>query len=196
MHINTGKGSADVADVWASFLKGDEEAYSCIIRKFARPLFNYGIRFSSDRDLIKDCIQDVFFDLWNKRDRISETSYVQAYLFKSIRHRIIREKSKWEQMESLENVPFLGEFNIETKIIEEQSNREINDRIARVFNSLPQRQKEIVYLRFYENLGHDKICTIMGLTRQSVYNLLQKALHKMRKEWVTVALYSFFYLYR
>lgn len=192
MHINTGKGLADAADVWARFLKGDEDAYSCIIRRFARPLFNYGIRFSSDRDLIKDCMQDVFFDLWNKRSRISETSYVQAYLFKALRLRIFRERSKWEPMESVEDIPFLGEFDIEMKIIEEQSNKEINERIKRVFNSLPRRQKEIVYLRFYENMAHDKICTVMGLTRQSVYNLLQKALNKMRKEWVTIALFYFF----
>lgn len=189
MHVKTGNGFVDVRELWASFLKGDEEAYSSLMRRFTRPLFNYGIRFSSDRDLVKDCIQDIFFDLWTKRSRISETAYVQAYLFKSLRLRIMRERTKWEQAETLDNAPFLAEFNIETRLIEEQSNRELKERVQKVFNSLPQRQKEIVYLRFYENLNHDRICTVMGLTKQSVYNLLQKALIKMRKEWEIVTLF-------
>ncbi|WP_374163985.1 RNA polymerase sigma factor [Arcticibacter sp. MXS-1] len=191
MQIKTEQGFVDVRELWTRFLQGDEEAYNCIMRSFARPLFNYGIRFSTDRDLVKDCIQDVFFDLWNKRSRISETAYVQAYLLKSLRLRILRERKKWDPMESLETIPFAADFGIEMKMIEDQSNLELRQRVKKVLNTLSERQKEIVYLRFYQSLSHDKISLVMGLTRQSAYNLLQKALIKMRKEWETAALVLF-----
>jgi RNA polymerase sigma factor (sigma-70 family) len=49
-----------------------------------------------------------------------------------------------------------------------------------LINVLPKRQKEIIYLKFFENLGREEIADIMQISPQAVSNLLQKALKNLR----------------
>ncbi len=175
---------SDDQELWENFRAGSSVAYNELIRKYSNPLFRYGVRFVGDEDFVKDCIQDVFFELWNRRENIRPTASVKSYLFKSIRLRIFREKSKWTSCESLDdNYSFFIEFNVETKLIEEQTSKEVRARITRILNKLPKRQKEVLYLRFYEGLDHDRISQVMGLNKQSVYNLLHEAIQHLKEVW-------------
>jgi RNA polymerase sigma factor (sigma-70 family) len=170
--------------LWNSFRSGNEEAYTCLMEAFMNPLYRYGIRFVHDEDFIKDCIQDVFFELWNRRDKISATPYVKSYLFKSLRLRIFREQSKWKGAEALdENYQFAVELDMETTMIELQSSEAVKFKMERILNDLPRRQREILYLRFYEELDQHRIAEIMGLNPQSAYNLLHESILRLRKHW-------------
>ncbi|MBB6126537.1 RNA polymerase sigma factor [Mucilaginibacter lappiensis] len=175
----------DDSELWDLFRDGDEVAYTKLIQKYSKPLFNYGYRIYQDKDFLKDCIQDVFLELWNRRLRISPTPAVKWYLFKAVRLRIFRDQSKWNRSEELdENYEFLVEFNIESKMITDLETKNLSSRIQQVLNALPPRQREIMYLRFYENLDFDNISQIMEISKQSVHNLLQKAYKNFRTEWV------------
>jgi RNA polymerase sigma factor (sigma-70 family) len=170
--------------LWGRFRNGEADAYTELMQLYINRMFRYGMRLSADEDLVKDCIQDVFFELWNRRERIKDTPSVNAYLFKSLRLRIHRERPKWNYAESLDdNYHFTVEYTIETKLIEEQSLREEHIKLENILNSLPKRQKEILYLRFYENLDQAQIAEVMGLNRQSVYNLMNHTLAVLRQVW-------------
>ena len=179
----------DDSELWDLFRAGDEVAYTQLIKKYSKVVFNYGFRICQDKDFLKDCVQDVFLELWNRKERISPTPAVKWYLFKAVRLRIFREQSKWHIGEPLdENYEFLVEFNIETKIITDLENLELSNKIRQVLNTLPPRQREIMYLRFYEGLDFDSIAQIMEISKQSVHNLLQKAYKNFRSEWLVVLL--------
>ncbi|MEO8885751.1 MAG: sigma-70 family RNA polymerase sigma factor [Mucilaginibacter sp.] len=170
-------------DLWFSFRNGDQKAYTLLLRSHANILFSYGCKFSKDEDFIKDCIQDVFFELWNRRDKISQAANVKAYLFKSLRLRIFREQSKWRSSESFEDsILFKDEFNIESHLIQEQTTKEISGKLQTILTTLTERQKEILYLHFFEDMDHAGIARIMGLNRQSVYNLLYRSITTLRKK--------------
>ena len=169
--------------LWLCFRGGDHNAYNLLLRKHANTLFSYGCRFSKDEDFIKDCIQDVFFELWNRREKISQAVSVKAYLFKSLRLRIFREQSKWNNSDSFEDTfLFKDEFNIESHLIQEQTTKEISAKLQTMLTSLTERQKEILYLHFFEDVDHDGIGRIMGLNKQSVYNLLYRSITTLRKK--------------
>jgi RNA polymerase sigma factor (sigma-70 family) len=179
--------AADDSELWDLFRAGDEVAYTRLIKKYSKILFNYGFRICQDKDFLKDCIQDVFLELWNRRLKISPTQAVKWYLFKAVRLRIFREQSKWNRNETPdENYTFLVEFNIESKMITDLETMELGTRIKQVLNGLPPRQREIMYLRFYENLDFENISQIMEISKQSVHNLLQKAYKNFRAEWVVL----------
>jgi len=170
-------------DLWQSFRNGDHSAYTSLLRKHANILFSYGCKFSKDEDFIKDCIQDVFFELWNRREKISQAANVKAYLFKSLRLRMFREQSKWNNSESFEDsVLFKDEFNIESHLIQEQTSKEISNKLQTILTTLTDRQKEILYLHFFEDMDHAGIARIMGLNRQSAYNLLYRSIVTLRKK--------------
>lgn len=181
----TGKETiADDQLLWNNFREGDPVAFTALIEKYSNPLFGYGNRFIQDKDFIKDCIQDVFFELWNRRQNINPTASVKSYLFKSLRLRIFREKGKWTSSETLaDDYCFEIEFNVETKLIEAQTADEFRLKMTHLLNTLPKRQKEILYLRFYEGLDHTRISQVMGLSKQSAYNLLHESIVHLKEVW-------------
>jgi len=170
--------------LWSDFRAGDHGAYTQLIQNYFKQMFTYGIRLNKDRDFVKDCIQDVFYDLWKRRSRTSQVESVKSYLFTAVRNRIYREQKKWNiTTEVTDDYAFDAEINIEVRIIEDQNTVELKRKIEGILNNMPPRQKEILYLRFYENMDHTKIAEIMGLNHQVVYNLLHKALLRLRKDW-------------
>ncbi|HEY0244811.1 MAG TPA: sigma-70 family RNA polymerase sigma factor [Mucilaginibacter sp.] len=180
--------------LWLCFREGNHKAYTLLLRNHANLLFSYGSKFSKDEDFVKDCIQDVFFELWNRRENIKQAASVKAYLFKSLRLRIFREQSKWNNTEFFEDSQiFEDDFNIEAHLIHEQTSKEIADKLKEVLASLSQRQKEILYLHFFENVDHDGIAKIMGLNRQSVYNLLYRSICSLRKKTEFISFFNKLY---
>jgi RNA polymerase sigma factor (sigma-70 family) len=180
--------------LWLCFREGDHEAYALLLRHHANLLFNYGSKFSKDEDFIKDCIQDVFFELWNRREKIKQAACVKAYLFKALRLRIFREQSKWNNTELFEGSQIIDEyFNIEAHLIHEQTSTEIAVKLKEILGSLPQRQKEILYLHFFEDVDHEEIARIMGLNRQSVYNLLYRSICALRKKTELISFFNKLY---
>ena len=183
-------GKSD-SEIWDLYRSGDQDAYNILIKRYTKPLIIYGFRVSQDRDFAKDCVQEVFLDLWKKRERINAVQAVKAYLFKCVRFKIFRDRSLWKDNEVIEdNNQFAVEFNIETKLIEDADLRELSLKIKNILNSLPPRQQEVMYLRFFENLTLDQISEAMNISKQSVNNLLQKAYKNFRSEWVVLLLLS------
>ena len=170
--------------LWSNFKAGNHDAYTIIIQRYFKPMFIYAIRLSKDQDFVKDCIQDVFYNLWKRRENISHAESVKSYLFTAIRFRIYREQKKWNNFDELnDDYAFDAEISIEVKLIEDQNTVELKRKLETVLRNMPPRQKEILYLRFYENMDHGRIAQIMGLNQQVVYNLLHKSLLRLRKDW-------------
>ena len=149
-----------------------------------RNLFIYGTKFRKDHEFVKDCLQDLFLQLWKNRETVGATNYVKSYLFKCVRNKICRElhKNRWHlQTTQLDdNYYFDVEFSIEHHLIREQTLRETANVFSEALNKLPKRQKEIIYLRFYQDVEISQIAHIMDIHVQSVYNLLHKALSNLR----------------
>jgi RNA polymerase sigma factor (sigma-70 family) len=179
-----------ILQLWSDFRLGNERSYAELMRIFSNPMYRYGIRFIDNPDFVKDCIQDVFFELWNRRDKIRQAECVKSYLYKALRLRIFREKPKWKQAEPLENnYEFMIEFDVESNIISEELSQEIYHKLQSILGSLPKRQKEILYLRFYEGMSQEKIAEVMDLNRQSVYNLMHDSILSLRKYWAKSPVY-------
>jgi RNA polymerase sigma factor (sigma-70 family) len=182
-----------VLQLWSDFRLGNEVSYTGLMRIFSNPMYKYGIRFIDDPDFVKDCIQDVFFELWNRRDKIRQAECVKSYLYKALRLRIFRERSKWKPAEFIEdNYEFMIEFDVESNIINEEVSQEIYHKLEKILGDLPKRQKEILYLRFYEGMSPEKIAEVMDLNRQSVYNLMHESIISLRKYWAKSPVYYCF----
>ena len=75
--------------IWNRFLAGDNEAFSEVYQKYVQSLFLYGLQFTSDRELVKDSIHDLFVKLYNGRNNISEIKNVKIYLFVLLKNILI-----------------------------------------------------------------------------------------------------------
>lgn len=171
--------------LWNEYRGGNADAFGALVRVHYPDLFHYGTRFTRDAELVKDCLQDLFLELWINRETISETSFVKYYLLKSLRRKLSRRIGRsrytgsWEELhfETL----FAGSPGVESSIIREEGLLELARKMRSALSGLSKRQQEVVYLRFYVDADIEEIAEIMSVNRQSVYNLLHDALKKLKK---------------
>jgi RNA polymerase sigma factor (sigma-70 family) len=165
---------------------GDEKALGALMKLFYVPIYNYACRFSQDEQLVKDCIQEVFISLWQRRDSATAISSPKYYLLRAVKNKIVKaigKNAKTINSGSLDEYDFKVEFSTEYMLIEKQISAENAARLLEILSQLPARQKEFVYLKFYHQLDHEQIAALMNINRQSVYNLLHESLQKLRKFW-------------
>jgi RNA polymerase sigma factor (sigma-70 family) len=167
------------------FKTDDKQAFEMLMERYYQSLFQYGSKLSIDRELVKDCLQDLFLDLWEKRQNLAQIDCVKAYLFMSVRNNLIRRIKKESILQDLPEGSFFSDENLSPEInyiFAETDNWQFQ-RLQASIESLPKRQRESLYLRYYENLSYDEIAQIMGLQRQAVANYIQYALQKLRNFW-------------
>jgi RNA polymerase sigma factor (sigma-70 family) len=172
--------------VWASFRNSNRKALDYIFEKYVRLLYVYGGKIVKDQALVEDCIQDLFVELWNKRQILGDTDNIKFYLFKSLRRRIIRRLSVDQRLQAghfKEDHQYDKEveFPIEFNIIQEQVDHDQEMLLKKALASLSERQREAIYLKFYEKLPYHQIAGVMNLDIRSAYNLVGKAIDSLRK---------------
>jgi RNA polymerase sigma factor (sigma-70 family) len=182
---NTAPGPDDENYLWRQLLQGDKTALARIMHCYTDSLFNYGTRFSTDKPLVEDCIQDLFIEIWKRKESLATTVHLKSYLFSSLRRMVLRKNKGLKKVRIISLGPdefngFNCEFSIDHTIIKHEESRIIAQKLQQMITALPKRQKEIVYLKFFENLDREGIGDIMQISPQAVSNLLQKALKKLR----------------
>ncbi len=174
--------------LWLSFQEGDPDALGRLMTRHYNALLKYGTKFSRNPDLLRDCIQDVFVELWNRRRSLSQLTapQVKPYLMTVLR-RLIHQEALRNQRISFRPADddmsaFDVAFTVEEQLIDEEQTRHTVSQINQLLNQLPRRAKEAVYLRFYENLDRTAIAGIMSISEQSVSNLFQEAFRLLRQQ--------------
>jgi RNA polymerase sigma factor (sigma-70 family) len=167
--------------------QNDEQALAAIMRKYYTALYNYGARFTNDDALIKDCIQEVFISLWQRRENAASILSPRYYLLRAVKNKVLKSlhqnSKKAGPIEPGEEYDFLQEFSVETLIIDKQLSDEQAMVLRKTLSQLSKRQHELIYLKFYQHLDHAQIAGLMNLSRQSVYNLLHETIQKLRSLW-------------
>jgi RNA polymerase sigma factor (sigma-70 family) len=172
-------------DLWLSFREGSEEALRLLMKQFYGTMYNYGCKFSKNDAFIKDCIQDVFIGLWQYRQTMSLPLNTKAYLLTAVRRKMFTNKPNGMMLPLEDDADGVYLFSIEPSpemiLIEEEALLAESRVIAELLGQLSARQREVIYLKFYQGLSRDEIASVMGISDQSVSNLLQKAIHTLRK---------------
>ena len=169
--------------------QNDEEALASLMNIYYDDLFNYAARFTKDDGLIKDCIQEVFISLWQRRETVGTILSPKYYFLRAIKNKVLKSLHKNTRntmsVYLQDEYDFHHEFSIERVIIEKQVSEEKAEKLRKTLSLLSKRQKEIIYLKYYQYLDYGQIAELMGVSRQSVYNLLHEAIHKLRSLWHT-----------
>ncbi|GAB3931276.1 RNA polymerase sigma factor [Larkinella terrae] len=170
--------------LWTALKQGDRRAFADLYERYYRTLYNYGYKLLPDAVLVEDAIQDLFVDLWRIQQNLSDAESVKFYLFRSLRRKIHRLSEKENRFLSVndESVPpALMDTSPEYQFTEQEQERQLTRQLTHALKQLPERQLEVVTLRFYENFSTSEIAAIMGITDKSVRNTLHKAMTHLRE---------------
>jgi RNA polymerase sigma factor (sigma-70 family) len=178
--------SFDDSTLWLSFKKGNDLAFSLLYNKYVQRLYNYGMHSCRDKEIVLDCLQELFTLLWDRREKLSEVTCVNYYLFKSFRRLLMNRLSVARKflisLNDRESYGFDFAPSKEEALIEEEWEIERNKKIRNSLHSLTKRQREAIFLKFFNQLSYHEVAAIMDLHVDSVYNLISKAIDVLRKK--------------
>lgn len=163
-----------------------EAKWEKIYNSHAPMLYHYGNKLTSNNELIEDCIQDIFTDLWEKRDSIDTIQHTKAYLIKVFRRKVIQKLYAHQQQLSknlyFQEISFTITFSFESSLIQNEICEEHKKKLQNALEQLTHRQREAIYLKFYEGYSYDEIAGIMQLEKSAVYSFIYKAMTYLRNE--------------
>jgi RNA polymerase sigma factor (sigma-70 family) len=174
--------------LWSRLKVGDEKSFSVLFEKYYGSLVRYGSSFSKHSEKVQDCVQDVFADVWLYKHSLRDNANVKAYLLSSVRKRIARLQERdhvFSKITSTDTIEFLFDFSIEHQLIIDESTADTVNKLNKLINLLPSRQKEALYLRYHQGLSVEQIAEMLDVNYQSANNLLHRGLLNLRKEWNT-----------
>lgn len=181
--------------LWQTFKEGSEASFDLIYEKTFSSLYAYGYRLCRDEELVKDCIQNMFIEIWQKRQQLSEVHTLRHYLFKILRRKIFHEVEKKAQANNHLQLALSGsetDFFFSSQVDRINSDdafpEEVKNRLKVLLSRLSSRQKEAVVLKFYENMSYAEISEIMGLkdakyARQLIYRSLNELKRCFEEEY-------------
>ena len=185
--------------LWQALKRSERAAYEILLKKYYTIVLNYGVRFYRDKEFVKDCVQDLFIEIWNRREYLADVVSVKSYLLQSIRKNIIRESSRLKWFREADKISddhdFDVEFDIETYLISSEVENELLQKLRFELDKLTKRQREAIFLRFNQDLSYEEIAIIMDINYRSVVNLIHEAIKAIRKNWFAVLLSSFLFIY-
>jgi RNA polymerase sigma factor (sigma-70 family) len=176
--------------LWQRFKEGDPAALDKIYMKQFQSMYNYGLKIHSDSELVKDCIQELFGEIWAKKENLGEAASIKFYLLKSIKRKIIKNVNKLNPVSSIADLNdqynFVAQYSIEDEIINSDISNEQAQNLKSALEELSDRQREIIYLRFNQNLKFNEISEIMSIKNQSARNLLFEGVAKLKTILVSI----------
>src|SRR5699024_11533355 len=84
----------DSVQLWDALCAGNREALNALFKKYYSHLLNYGVKLSSDKELVKDGIQKLFLRLWRTHENLGQAQSVENYLLYSLRRILLRNLKK------------------------------------------------------------------------------------------------------
>jgi len=183
------------AKLWEDFKKGEKYALTQIYYLYADSLFRFGKKFSSDDELVKDAIQDLFFDLIRTRAKLGPTDHIYFYLIKSLRRRLVQAHNGIKNRMTTDDEGEMQAANIVYSIEDEWIQKEeltTKEEIVRKgLAELSPKQREIIYYRFTCDFEYEQICEIMSMKYDSARKMVFRALKTLR-EHLTETNFTFF----
>ena len=176
---------------WSAFLAGDEQAFEAIFQAHYGELYAYGMRLTSDSELVKDCIQNLFQRWWQRRGTLPAVQEVKPYLFKSMRYEVVaalKAQRRRTLLQSSYSQDFEVQYSPEDFVNTEQLSTEQHAQLLTALAGLSSRQREAIYLRFFNGFDYERISEIMGLAHQSARNLIYQGLKLLRQSLTLVLL--------
>ncbi len=178
-----GLASCEDAHLWDQFRLGNKEAFDIIYDRYFQVLCAYGDKFSKDQQVVEDVVQDLFIHLWTKKESLGPTVAIKYYLFLCLRRKFLRvlshEKKRTSTFSTFENC-----YTFHLAIQEDPSffneSEVLLNNLAKALDKLTDRQKEAIYLKFYNNLSFQEVASVMEIEVRSLYNLLSRSLDVLK----------------
>lgn len=179
----------DVKNLWVRAKNDDYAAFEKIYRCYNLLLKRYAKNYLKESHLIDEAVQGLFVEIYEKRKSLTISKNLPAYLCVLLRRRIANEfeRSKmYVKMDEQDGDMLLlsDSETIEGNIVYGEHSMERYNLLKRsVESKLSKRQREIIKLRFYDDLSNNEIAGKLGVDYGTVRNTISRALSNIRRQY-------------
>lgn len=168
---------------------GDPSAFKHLVTTLYTPLVRFANSIIHSKDRAEDVVQDVFAEVWERRDKWNPRGSVITYLFGTVRHHAIdavrattSETRRHERLHDMDESGFSP--SPEDKVLEEEQSRAMGAHyrsLQAIVANLPERQHSAYVLRYRQGLTVPQIAVIFGISTKSGEQLLSRVIKTIRE---------------
>lgn len=165
---------------WVKFIEGDTSAFEQIYNEYVEDLYKYGTHYHTDHATVIDCIHDLFTHLFGNV-KIAKDVNIKYYLFASLRRRLLRNKTDNEKLNYVQLQEILNwseDLNFEQEELKEAQ----ITLLAEKFEKLPNRQREVLFLKYYMDFKYEDIAEMMSVSIETCRTLSFRGLKQLKLE--------------
>lgn len=170
---------------WQQIRKGNKQALFDLYNNTYFHLVRFGLKITANDELVKDCVTQLFLQLWDKQSRLNEVQQVRAYLFTSLKRMLIDKLIYYsktdEAISKLKDKELIEELPYEEIIIRVQHDEELRGKLHKAIEQLTPKQKELIRLMFFEGLTYEQVAATTDQSIKTAYNTIYNAIKILRK---------------
>ena len=164
------------------------ENIASIYNRYVDDLHTYALYLGFEKGIIMDAIHDVFCKFAANEKLLQDVSNIKFYLFKSLKNRlydIYKARKEYAELSAidLQETPFNIQVTIEELLIDQEEQQQIKNQLAEMLESLTERQREIVYLRYVQEYDYAQISELLNISVHGCRKLLSKAMQNLREKY-------------
>jgi RNA polymerase sigma-70 factor (ECF subfamily) len=165
----------------ASICNGDKNAFEFVFKAHYQHLCAYANQIVNDLDIAEEIVQEMFYQLWQKRDSLSIKISLKSYLFRAIHNSCLNHlkhnkvKQAYSQQVLYENNdPSNNHYNLD-------DSTELIGLIRRAVDKLPPERKKVFMMIRYEDRKYKEVAEILGISVKTVENQMGAAMKFLRE---------------
>lgn len=169
--------------LWAEIRKGNADSFKVVYQSCYKDLYAFGFRVCANKEQVKDTIHEMFCEIWDKRHQLNEVNNISAYLKTYLKRKLLKETVTHfiAEESELKKENQLKEHSYEDLLIQSQTTDSQKFKIAEALKHLSPSQKEIITLKFFDELNYQQIAVLLNIKARTVYNQVYKSLLTLKE---------------
>lgn len=167
--------------IWIQISEDNLEAYKEVYRFYFPRYYNYGKKFTENHTLLEDAVQDTLLTIWDRRKLLPDIEYVSSYFFSAFRNKLFDNLKENTRIDLKEPEIPEPEFSAEKIIIDREIEAALKDQMQQAIHALTPRQREAIFLMFYEGLSYPEVAAVLQITTKATYKIMARAISELRK---------------
>lgn len=169
------------SEITGRIRQGDKQEFEKLFRSSYVSLVRYAKKLISDHDAAEEIVQDLFFRLWQDRENLRIESSLNGYLFKSVHNRALHFIEHKKVVSRHAGEIFAGAELTSEPVTETIYYNELQARVAKVLERLPERCGIIFRMSRFDGLKYNEIAAKLAVSLKTVEADMGKALKEFRK---------------
>ncbi len=159
---------------------GDEKAFELLFKAQYPVLCGYARKYLDDTDHAEEIVQEMFFNFWQKKEKLEISTSLEAYLFRSVRNACLNYLKHLKVREEYRLATNQELLRKEQEIHDHVVGLELQDKIDQVISQLPPERQKIFKMSRFDELKYKEIAEKLNLSVKTVEVQMSKALKFLR----------------